>query len=202
MSEQAAATATTPATGAVSTKPRIIAQREGQPVSAKGSVDAIVDSVFDEGLPDDIKALEGLDMGAADQGPDLSNLEVEDDDGAESEGDDASEDRESESDESPEPERKTADRSVGSEDNPYTVKTLPADKFVKLKVDGEETVVPMKELADGYIRQQTFNKRLKPRRPPRGASDRDRAHRGQRAQRAPQELSRGHGRSRDAVSGT
>jgi hypothetical protein len=48
----------------------------------------------------------------------------------------------------------------GTEDKPYTVNDLPGDKFVKLKIDGKEQTLPMRELADGYIRKQTFDSSL------------------------------------------
>jgi hypothetical protein len=48
----------------------------------------------------------------------------------------------------------------GSKDEPFTVKDLPANKFIELKVDGEKTVVSFKELATGYIREQTFSQRI------------------------------------------
>lgn len=51
-----------------------------------------------------------------------------------------------------------ADR--GTEDKPYTVNDLPGDRFVKLKIDGKEQTLPMRELADGYIRKQTFDSSL------------------------------------------
>ncbi len=50
--------------------------------------------------------------------------------------------------------------SRGSKDEPFKVKDLPADKFIELKVDGEKTVVSLKELANGYIREQTFGQRI------------------------------------------
>jgi ribosomal protein L17 len=48
----------------------------------------------------------------------------------------------------------------GSKEEPFTVKDLPADKFIELKVDGEKKVVSLAELASGYIGQQTINQRL------------------------------------------
>ncbi len=48
----------------------------------------------------------------------------------------------------------------GTEDKPYTVNDLPGDRFVKLKIDGKEQTLPMRELADGYIRKQTFDSSL------------------------------------------
>lgn len=61
-------------------------------------------------------------------------------------------------------EEETADESEhesrGSKDDPYTVKDLPKDKFIEVKVDGEKAVISFDELASGYIREQTFNKRV------------------------------------------
>lgn len=48
----------------------------------------------------------------------------------------------------------------GSKEEPFSVKDLPEDKFIELKVDGEKTVVSLKELANGYIREDTFNRRI------------------------------------------
>ncbi len=48
----------------------------------------------------------------------------------------------------------------GSKDEPFSVKDLPADRYIELKVDGEKTVVSLKELANGYIREQTFGQRI------------------------------------------
>lgn len=48
----------------------------------------------------------------------------------------------------------------GSKEQPFTVKDLPGDKFIEVKVDGEKTVVPLSELAAGYVREQTFHQRI------------------------------------------
>lgn len=48
-----------------------------------------------------------------------------------------------------------ADR--GTEDKPYSINDLPADKFVKVKIDGQERTIPLREAADGYIRKQTMD---------------------------------------------
>lgn len=45
----------------------------------------------------------------------------------------------------------------GTQEKPYTVKDLPEDKFVQVKIDGKPATVSMKELATGYIRQETFH---------------------------------------------
>lgn len=47
----------------------------------------------------------------------------------------------------------------GSEASPYSIKTLP-DKFVTIKVDGEERTVPLREMVDGYMRETAFHKRV------------------------------------------
>ena len=48
----------------------------------------------------------------------------------------------------------------GSKEQPFDVKDLPADKYIQIKVDGEKTVVPLSELAAGYVREQTFHQRI------------------------------------------
>jgi hypothetical protein len=48
----------------------------------------------------------------------------------------------------------------GSKEEPFSVKDLPADKFIELKVDGEKKVVSLAELASGYIGQATISQRL------------------------------------------
>lgn len=48
----------------------------------------------------------------------------------------------------------------GSREDPYTVKDLPKDKFIEVKVDGEKRVVSLDELANGYIAQSTFSARI------------------------------------------
>ncbi len=46
----------------------------------------------------------------------------------------------------------------GTRDNPLTIKDLPEDRFVKVKVDGEEQTVDLRDAVNGYIRRQTFDK--------------------------------------------
>lgn len=153
---ESAAKSPAPAAGAAPPK-RIIAEAQPPKPTRRADVDSIVDSVLAEGLDDLPEGLLDDQPGKKELDLNLDGIEVGDDDGT----DDQEIDTEAGGDEDARPERrKPSDGGVGSEGNPYTVKTLPADKFVKLKVDGEDTVVPMKELADGYIRQQTFNKRL------------------------------------------
>ena len=52
------------------------------------------------------------------------------------------------------------DTGRGSEDDPFTVQDLPADKFIELKIDGVKTKVSLAELGAGYIREQTFHSRI------------------------------------------
>lgn len=49
----------------------------------------------------------------------------------------------------------------GTEDKPWTVKDMPADRYVSVKVDGKPVTVSMREMADGYIRQETFRERVR-----------------------------------------
>ncbi len=46
----------------------------------------------------------------------------------------------------------------GSKQEPFSVKDLPADKYIEVKVDGEKLVIPLSELPAGYIRQETFSR--------------------------------------------
>ncbi len=46
----------------------------------------------------------------------------------------------------------------GSKQEPFSVKDLPSDKFIEVKVDGEKLVIPLSELPAGYIRQETFSR--------------------------------------------
>lgn len=46
----------------------------------------------------------------------------------------------------------------GSRDNPLTVKDLPQDKFIKVKVDGKEEIVDLRDAVSGYIRTQAFDR--------------------------------------------
>jgi hypothetical protein len=50
--------------------------------------------------------------------------------------------------------------SRGSKEEPFTVKDLPKDKYIELKVDGEKVTVSFDEMASGYIREQTFTRRV------------------------------------------
>lgn len=76
-------------------------------------------------------------------------------DGA-SDADDEAAEHERGDEESPEAEHDTR----GSKEDPFTVKDLPKDKFIELKIDGEKVVVSMDELGASYIREKTFSQRI------------------------------------------
>lgn len=59
-----------------------------------------------------------------------------------------------------EPEEEEPD-TRGTREDPISVKDLPEDKFIKIKVDGREEIVSLRELADGHIREQTFRAKMK-----------------------------------------
>lgn len=61
--------------------------------------------------------------------------------------------------EPPEPKdaRAALPKDRGTEDKPWTIKDLPEDGFVQVKIDGKPSVVSLKELASGYIRMETFH---------------------------------------------
>lgn len=76
------------------------------------------------------------------------------------EGEEGQEDGTEELEEGEEGEEDERATSKGSKSDPWTVKDLPEDRFVKIKVDGVEESVSMREMADGYIRLETFTKRV------------------------------------------
>jgi hypothetical protein len=47
----------------------------------------------------------------------------------------------------------------GTKAEPLSIKDLPDDRFIKLKINGEEAVVSLRELADGHIREATFRQK-------------------------------------------
>lgn len=49
---------------------------------------------------------------------------------------------------------------IGTREKPYPAKDLPTDRFVQLKIDGEEVVVDFAECARGYIGWAATTKRL------------------------------------------
>lgn len=58
----------------------------------------------------------------------------------------------------PEPDEEASTQ--GSRDEPFTIKDLPEDKYIEVKVDGEKVVVSLKEALSGYIREKTFSARI------------------------------------------
>lgn len=53
-----------------------------------------------------------------------------------------------------------ADDLGGTKEKPWSINDLPTDKFVQVKIDGKMEAVPLRELADGYIRRETFDRRV------------------------------------------
>ncbi len=70
------------------------------------------------------------------------------------------EDEAEEEGDEPAHEHEVEEHERGSRSEPFSVKDLPEDRFIKLKIDGEEAVVSFKELAEGHIRQKTFDQRI------------------------------------------
>jgi hypothetical protein len=48
----------------------------------------------------------------------------------------------------------------GTKEDPLAIQDLQSDRFVKIKVDGTDEVVSLRELGNGYIREQTFRGRV------------------------------------------
>jgi hypothetical protein len=124
-----------------------------------GGIDAMVDSALEamtaDGFtdtPEGVAALKGKQgkPKPTEVEDELSLLDRElADDGIESEGDE-----DEEADDEPEPTK-------GTKADPLTVNDLPEDRFIKLKIDGKEETVSLRELADGHIREQTFHAQVK-----------------------------------------
>lgn len=130
--------------------------------AAKSTSDALIDSALDflstEEPANDNAGKPKKEPPAKPQRPD--KREPDDDEGEEvvpehEPGDEGTED-EGEDGAAEEPE----EHPRGSEENPFTVKDLPKDKLIELKVDGEKIKIPLSELADGYIRERTFSARI------------------------------------------
>lgn len=49
---------------------------------------------------------------------------------------------------------------AGAEENPLGIGDLDEKTFVRIKSDGEDLVVSQRELANGYIREKSFNRRV------------------------------------------
>lgn len=59
-----------------------------------------------------------------------------------------------------EPDDDTEPAAAGAEDNPLAIGDLDEKTFIRIKSDGEELVVSQRELANGYIREKSFNRRV------------------------------------------
>ena len=120
-----------------------------------GASDGPRETMFDdqsmEGDDEDFEA--GNDEDQGDEGDEELPAD-EDGEGDESEGDDdQGDDEDGEGDDEDEDEDEGDDE--GGEPG-----SLNLDQVVKLQVDGEEVEVPLQEALSGYIRQETFHRRL------------------------------------------
>ena len=128
----------------------------GAPAGGSINIDSLVDSAFGAMEADGV--LEGLEgTGALGKGKAKPKAEEGQEEPGEVTG---------EGDELPELELEGEEGDEeadtrGTKEDPISVKDLPADKFIKLKIDGKEETVSLRELGDGYIREQTFRGKLK-----------------------------------------
>jgi hypothetical protein len=127
--------------------------------SRRNTTDSLIESVLDSLGPDNDNGTKPAEEPRAKRGAperDEQQSEVEQPVPSETEPDDA----EGEPKSAEEPEESDGHGKLGSKEDPFTVKDLPKDAFIELKVDGEKLTVSMDELAAGYIREATFNQRI------------------------------------------
>lgn len=137
-------------------------QRESAP--RPGSTDALVDAALDalsseEAANDNKAAKKVRGDRKAERAPEPAD-EVEGDGPLVGDGPGEEQEEEGEGEAPDESAQEQDHDSRGSKEEPFTVKDLPEDRFIKVKVDGEEAVIPLSELASGYIREQTFTRRV------------------------------------------
>jgi hypothetical protein len=137
---------------ALRNKPAAPKPRTGPPTKTeRRSAEAEVDAMLDDSVE---TRAGGRDFGT----------DPEDDEPAErkprkpreAEGDELPPAAELEPDDAP-PEQESDE---GTKKKPYVRDDLPEDRFVKVKVDGQETVVSLRDLADGYAGQKAIQQRL------------------------------------------
>ena len=124
----------------------------------RSTTDVLVDSVLDALAPGDIPTPPADKAKPGRKEPEGEEPEEE---GEEGEDEAAGEVDEGEAEH--EPEREDDDQEAharGSKEEPFSVKDLPEDRFIELKIDGEKQTVSLAELAKGYIREATFNQRI------------------------------------------
>ncbi len=136
----------------------VVVNGTNQPSAPRpGSVDALVDAAV-EALADEKPQNDGA--GKKVRRDREAERAAEPGDEVQPEGavEEAPEEQEEEAQAQPEDEGAQEEHSRGSKEEPFGVKDLPDDKYIELKVDGEKVVVPLSELASGYIREQTFTR--------------------------------------------
>lgn len=156
MSEAAAAAAAVPSPSPAPAVQTTVPAREGPSKASPGSIDSLVDKALAKGpvpidregepaMPGDRPAREPRRLEKALDAPPLPDGTDPPPEAAEAlSGDEAGD---------------AADTS-GTREKPYDITDLPEDRYIKVKVDGQEQVIPFRELADGYLRHQTFSKRV------------------------------------------
>lgn len=144
----------------------MIGTTQGDPsLNGKQSTsDALIDSALDF-LSSESPANDNAGKPKKEPPPKPRRPDKREDEGGEEEEivlpDDAGDDdAEEEGDEGAAQEADEEEHERGSDENPFTVKDLPKDKKIELKVDGEKIKVSLAELADGYIRERTFSARI------------------------------------------
>lgn len=149
---------------AVAPQKPVLLARSDQVPPPKGSADSFVDAAMDF-LAEEPAAKPSRRKPQPDVPPEDNHEPAEDDqveggpgDEEREPGDDAEED--GFEGEEGEPGEEDVHDTRGSKKEPFSVKDLPADKFIEVKIDGEKLTIPLSELAHGYIREQTFNRRL------------------------------------------
>ena len=135
-------------------KPRL--ERVGDSAKRPGSTDSLVDAALDA-LADPVEPPneEREPQRAKDKRDDAERREPEVAPVEADEGEDDAQDAQGE-----EGAEQGEDDTRGTQADPFTVKDLPSDKYIEVKIDGQKEVVPLSELASGYIREQTFSRRL------------------------------------------
>src|SRR5690349_14280727 len=126
----------------------------GAGAPAGGSIDSLVDGAFSAMEADG--ALEGLEgVGKPGATKPKAKPEKEPEEPREGAGEGDEPELELEGEEGDE----EAD-TRGTKEDPISITDLPEDSFIKLKIDGREETVSLRELGDGYIREQTFRGKM------------------------------------------
>lgn len=133
-----------------------------QPAAPKSTTDRLVDTALDAlgdltGTPSANDNVARREKSAERDAPDAPEGDEQEEQPLTGDGEEAgSEDEDEAAHEGDVEEHDTR----GSKEEPFSVKDLPSDKFIELKVDGEKVIVPLSELARGYVSEKTFHQRI------------------------------------------